>query len=265
MKCFMDIIVDRLKGGYMLDRIQTVLVLLACSSLGVTQNNPDTQSQAQSSRPRMIRVSGGAMGGLIDHKALPTYPDEALKAGIRGDVIFKIVVDEAGKIVLSDPVEGDPLLVAASVEALRDFRFRPYLLNGVPIRVASQLSFHFALKGKGKKAVGQVEYISAIAFWPEFRTGVVTDKGVLVLSPRKISGSEPQLPSDFTVTTVCCVLAAWVSGRKRGPAALAPQSGLDLAEFDDGAPLSTSDGRRRLAGGQAVSRRDPRTLPNITR
>ena len=118
----------------MLHRVRAVLVRLACSSVGVTQNNPDTQTQVQTSRPRMIRVSGGVLGGFVDHEELPIYPDEALQAGIQGDIILAVVVDEAGRVVLSAPVKGDPLLVAASVEALRDFRFRLYRLNGIPIR-----------------------------------------------------------------------------------------------------------------------------------
>jgi protein TonB len=92
------------------------------------------------------------MLGLVEHKAMPEYPEEAMTKGIQGDVIFKIAVDETGKIVLSVPVEGDPLLVAASVDALRGFRFRPYLLNGSPVGVVeSQLGFHFSLE---KKAAG---------------------------------------------------------------------------------------------------------------
>jgi outer membrane biosynthesis protein TonB len=117
--------------------------------------------------------------------------------GIQGNVIFKIDVDETGKIVLSAPVEGDPLLVAASVDALRDFRFQPYLLDGTPIRVETQLGFHFSVQKNGGAVNGHVECISSIPSRPEFRTGVMNDKGVLVLDPRKVSGPEPQLPPEL--------------------------------------------------------------------
>jgi len=146
----------------------------------------------------MVRVSGGVMLGLVEHKAMPEYPEEAMRTGIQGDVIFKIAVDETGKIVLSVPVEGDPLLVAASVDALRDFRFRPYLLNGSPVGVVeSQLGFHFSLEGKGGETNGRVDCMLSIPDRPEFRTGVVNDKGVLVLAPRKVSSVEPQLPPEL--------------------------------------------------------------------
>jgi Gram-negative bacterial TonB protein C-terminal len=182
-----------------MSQIKTIVALLAgCITVGVAQNSPDAQSQVQPPRPLKIRVSGGVMLGLVEHRALPEYPEEALTKGIQGDVIFKINVDETGKIILSVPVEGDPLLVAASVEALRDFRFRPYLLNGTPVGIVeSQLGYRFSVKKKGDRAKGQVECMSSIPYRPEFRTGVVNDKGVLVLSVRKVSGVEPRLPPEL--------------------------------------------------------------------
>lgn len=182
-----------------MSRIRTMVALLACcTTAAFAQNSADAQSQAQPARPSRIRVSGGVMLGLVEHKAMPEYPEEAMTKGIQGDVIFKIAVDETGKIVLSVPVEGDPLLVAASVDALRGFRFRPYLLNGSPVGVVeSQLGFHFSLEKKGGGTKGQVDCMSSIPDRPEFRTGVVNDKDVLVIEPRKVSGVEPQLPPEL--------------------------------------------------------------------
>jgi len=71
-------------------------------------------------------------------------------------------------------VEGDPLLIEASVDALRESHFRPYLLNGTPLRVESQVGFHFSVSGDDKNVSGSVEYMSSVQFRPEFRTGVVT-------------------------------------------------------------------------------------------
>src|SRR5271155_3090223 len=111
--------------------IKTMIAALAClSALGFAQ----TDAHAPAA-PAKARVSTGIMLGLVEHKTMPVYPDEAMKKGIQGDVIFKIDVDETGKVTASVPGEGDPLLIAASKEALRTFRFRPYLLNGTPVRV----------------------------------------------------------------------------------------------------------------------------------
>jgi TonB family protein len=181
-----------------MSQIKFVLVLLTCSTVvGMAQTTAPPQAQVQAPRPRMIRVAAAVIRGNVAHEALPKYPDEALRSGIQGDVIFKIDIDETGKIILGVPVEGDPLLVAASVEALRDFRYRPYLLGGTPIRVESEIGFQFLLKGSGVDAKGHVKLMADIPSREEFRTGVVNDKGVLILSPQKISGPAPQLPPEL--------------------------------------------------------------------
>jgi TonB family protein len=147
--------------------------------------------------PATVRVSNTVMAGLVSHRALPEYPEGALTSDVQGDVILKIIVDENGKALLSEAVKGDPLLVAASMDAFRSFRFRPYRLNGRPARVESQLGFHFGLNRKGEVAKGHVEYMSAIPYHPEFQTPVSIANGAFVLWPLKISGGEPQLPQEL--------------------------------------------------------------------
>ena len=175
-----------------------IAVLALCGVAAVAQETTSVGAESQSSSvPRRIRVSGGVIVGLVEHRSLPEYPEAAVSAGLQGDVIFKVIIDETGKIVLSEPVEGQPLLIATSMDALRDFRFRPYQLNGSRIQVESQIGFHFDVKGKGDKAKGEVEYMSTIPYRPEFRTGVMNAAGTFTLWPRKVSGAEPQLPQEL--------------------------------------------------------------------
>jgi len=133
--------------------------------------------------------------GITEHRALPIYPDEAIRKGTQGDVLLKVLIDPTGKLIRVEPVDGDPLLIASSLEALHDFRFRPYSFNGQPLSVESQIGFHFALKKDGKKP--EVEQLSSVPFRPEFRNGLVGGDGSVVLSPRQISGSAPQLPPEL--------------------------------------------------------------------
>src|SRR5580704_14548883 len=113
-----------------MSRIRAITLLVACfTAFSVAQNNaaPPSDNPAPPARPPRVRVSTGVMLGLVEHKTMPVYPEEALKKGIQGDAIFKIEVDETGKIVTSVPRDGNPLLLAASKDALQTFRFRPYL------------------------------------------------------------------------------------------------------------------------------------------
>jgi TonB family protein len=151
-----------------MSRIRTIVILAACcTAVAFAQNSaaPSSQvptNQAQPPRPQTVRVSNGVMLGLVEHKTMPVYPDEAMKKGIQGNVIFNIEVDETGKITATVPVEGEPLLIAASKDALRTFRFRPYLVNGTPTRVQSQLGFHFAVEKTADGVNGQVECMASI-------------------------------------------------------------------------------------------------------
>lgn len=176
--------------------LTVVLAFFAVAVVAQQTNNASSENQTHS-MPQRIRVSGGVILGLVERRTLPEYPEAAIKAGLKGEVILKVLIDETGKIVLSEPVEGQPLLIAASTDALRDFHFRPYQLNGTPIQVESQIGFHFDVKGKNDKAKGDVEYMSSIPYRQEFRTGVMSANGAYTLWPRKVSGTEPQLPQDL--------------------------------------------------------------------
>jgi hypothetical protein len=107
---------------------------------------------AAQERPRMIRVSGAVMVGLLEKSALPVYPQLARQKGVSGEVICKILVDETGKIVMSEPVEGDPLLVAASIDALREFRYRPISLWVPQLRLRAKWGFASQTTGKWNRS-----------------------------------------------------------------------------------------------------------------
>jgi len=155
-----------------MSRIRLIVVLVAgCAAIALAQNNAAAPSQApppqsQSARPQPTRVSNVVMLGRVEHKTMPAYPDEAMTKGIQGDVIFNIEVDETGKITSSVPVAGDPTLIAAANDALRTFRFKPYLVNGTPVRVQSQLGFHFSVEKVADGVNGKVECMASIPSRP---------------------------------------------------------------------------------------------------
>lgn len=152
-----------------MSRIRTILILVACcAAVATAQDNSAASSdapakRAEPARPQTtVRVSNSAMLGRVEHKTIPVYPEEAMTKGIQGDIVFKIEVDEKGKITSSVPGAGDPLLTAASKDALATFRFRPYLLNGTATKVQSQLGFHFSLEKTADGVTGHVECMASI-------------------------------------------------------------------------------------------------------
>lgn len=102
------------------------------------------------------------MLGLVDNKVMPQYPPPALTKDIEGTVIFDIVVDETGKLVSIHTAQGHPLLVAAGKDALSQYHFRPYVVDGSPVNVTSQMGFQFTVSKKGDSTDGQVECLSTL-------------------------------------------------------------------------------------------------------
>jgi TonB family protein len=187
-----------------MSRVRTIITLLTICVAGAFAQNGVLTTEASSTPPRAVRVSMGVMLGMVERKTLPIYPDEAMRKGIQGDVAFKVDIDETGKVVLAVPIgDGDPLLVAASVDALRSFRFHPYLLNGTPTSMEGVLAFHFSVEKTADGVNGHVECVTPTSAptskWDQsqFRTAVANDKGVLVVDPHKVSGPEPQLPPEL--------------------------------------------------------------------
>jgi TonB family protein len=135
------------------------LVTLGVSSIfGSEQAAKEQDNPAQTQNS--VRVPTGVMLGRFEHKVMPVYPNEAMMKGIEGEVWFNIEVGEAGKIVSVEATGGNPLLIAASKEALEKSRFYPYVVNGTPVRVETSLGFHFRLDKNGSSVSGRVDCIT---------------------------------------------------------------------------------------------------------
>lgn len=95
--------------------------------------------------PQRVRISQGVTTGLLLHKVQPQYPILARNARIQGEVVLKAVIDRDGNIQDLQLVSGHPLLVPAAIAAVKEWRYRPYLLNGQPVEVESSVTVTFLL------------------------------------------------------------------------------------------------------------------------
>jgi protein TonB len=83
--------------------------------------------------PKRWRVSGGVEQGLLIYDVKPIYPKIAREAGVQGDVILQAVIGKDGRIENLHAVSGNPLLIKSALDAVQQWRYRPYLLNGEPV------------------------------------------------------------------------------------------------------------------------------------
>jgi protein TonB len=93
-----------------------------------------------------VRISHMSEGNLV-HKVLPTYPPLARTAHIQGQVVLQAVISKQGAIEDLKLLAGHPMLVPAAIQAVRQWRYRPYLLNNEPVEVETQITVNFSLAG----------------------------------------------------------------------------------------------------------------------
>jgi protein TonB len=95
--------------------------------------------------PQRIRISQGVIKGLCIHRVEPTYPPLARSARVQGDVVLSAVIDSNGQIQNLVLVSGHPMLVPAAITAVKQWRYKPFLLNGQPVEVETTITVIFSL------------------------------------------------------------------------------------------------------------------------
>ncbi len=97
--------------------------------------------------PQRVRVSSGVSQGLIIKRVQPNYPPLARQARIQGTVVLQAEISKEGAIQNLQLISGHPMLAPAAIEAVKQWRYRPYLLNGEPVAVDTQVVVNFTLSG----------------------------------------------------------------------------------------------------------------------
>lgn len=93
-----------------------------------------------------VHISHMSEGDLV-RKVLPTYPPLARSARIQGTVLLQATISKVGTIENLQLVSGHPMLAPAAIEAVRQWRYRPYILNNEPVEVETQITVNFSLGG----------------------------------------------------------------------------------------------------------------------
>ena len=93
-----------------------------------------------------LRISRMMEGNLV-YRVQPQYPPLARQARVQGTVLLHATISREGKIENLQVVSGHPLLVPAALDAVRQWRYRPYVLNNEPVEVETQITVNFTLSG----------------------------------------------------------------------------------------------------------------------
>lgn len=90
-------------------------------------------------------ISSDVMSGLLLEKTEPVYPPIAKAARVSGTVVLQAVISKAGTIVGLHVISGPAMLQQAAYDAVKTWRYRPYMLGGVPIEVDTTINVIFSL------------------------------------------------------------------------------------------------------------------------
>ena len=89
-----------------------------------------------------IRVSSGVMSGLAKTQKIPEYPEAAIAAHEAGAVVLRAVIDTTGKVIQLDRMSGPKIFSQAVMDAVWQWTYKPYLINGEPVEVETQIAIN---------------------------------------------------------------------------------------------------------------------------
>ena len=102
-------------------------------------------AKSPAATPTRIRVPAQITDANLVYDVAPKYPPEAGRARIEGMVVLLAVIGKDGTVKDVRVESGLPVLAEAAIEAVKQWRYRPYLLNGEPVEVDSQITINFTL------------------------------------------------------------------------------------------------------------------------
>jgi TonB family protein len=95
-----------------------------------------------------VKISQGVAQGLLVTRIAPEYPPLARSSKIQGTVVLRAVISKTGDVESLSLVSGHPMLAPAAVEAVKQWKYRPYLLNGNAVEVETNITVNFTLSGQ---------------------------------------------------------------------------------------------------------------------
>lgn len=93
-----------------------------------------------------VRVSGAVATGQLVKKVAPVYPQIAMAAHVEGTVTLHALISATGTVEHLNVISGPPMLVTSAMDAVRQWQYQPYLLNGQPVEVETTINVNFSLE-----------------------------------------------------------------------------------------------------------------------
>jgi protein TonB len=106
-----------------------------------------TGPKVEKAAPKKVNISGGVAQGMLLNKTTPIYPPIAKAARVSGTVVLQATISKTGTIENLRVVSGPAMLQQAALDAVRSWRYKPYMLNSEPVEVETSVNVVFTLGG----------------------------------------------------------------------------------------------------------------------
>ncbi|HLV86156.1 MAG TPA: TonB family protein [Candidatus Sulfotelmatobacter sp.] len=110
-----------------------------------TEEESVSAPPTSTAKPSRMHVERGVSEGMLVKRVQPQYPPLARTAHVQGTVLLKARIDKDGNVESVELIRGHPLLVAAAIDAVKKWRYKPFLKNGKPISVETEIEVNFRL------------------------------------------------------------------------------------------------------------------------
>lgn len=137
--------------------VRRLAIVAACAAFGIatcgsalalsmTVNAPATTEDSGATKtPEVLNVRAGEMAGNLLNKVQPKYPEDAKKAHVQGTVVLHALIGKDGTIKDLRVVSGPEMLRQSSLDAVKQWTYKPYLLNGNPVEVKTTINVTYSL------------------------------------------------------------------------------------------------------------------------
>jgi len=103
--------------------------------------------KVQAAPPKKVNISAGVATGMLIQKTQPVYPPIAKAARVSGTVVIQATISKQGTIENLHVISGPAMLQQSALDAVKTWRYRPYLLNNEPVEVETTINVIFTLGG----------------------------------------------------------------------------------------------------------------------
>ncbi len=112
---------------------------------GGSERGPSIEIARPNPPSKPLKMSAGVMNGMLVRRVQPDYPDIAKRMRLSGTVLLRATIGTDGEVHEAEVVSGSPILADAALKAVRQWRYRPTLLDGEAVEVETEITVNFVL------------------------------------------------------------------------------------------------------------------------